>query len=232
MAEALEIQEIITKLMNNKWRSFFSRKYKRAFKHYSALFDDTLKYRFSMINYCKIASDIAKGLYRDPEDNLCRLYGINLEKLMPNHEKKLEEKREKWVKKVSEIALDSMKNKINLKQLEVFARDNKRYTKHYLGRYLTDEETYANCREIDYTADTIEKIMNDHDTRMSIIGGKTGIIYLGAPNILSSVESSFNIDWYIPLLRRAVNLGYIDQEDAHLAIIRGKKQVKSSKENS
>jgi hypothetical protein len=179
---------------------------------YKKFFEKTLKYRFSLINYHISAAKADKSIEMkfefDKRKNI-------MEYLWSDWRKYL-----RFVDKMIKC------EKLDTMYVSNLAERNIELSQKILNE-SSDPETIDSCMEVKNTSVVVSYLMALGNMRKSLIDGSESIYRFERYFAQFSAEAGYGLIYNIPILRKAVELGCIDQEDAHLAIIKG---VKKSRE--
>jgi len=215
MATIEDVQDKFYKSLNGIFKMLFSSKYRLAVEHYPKLFYDTVHLRLSIITYY--------GSLYPPSSDYC------IAECIINEYKKEAIAKERLLRgTLEDLERKCEKGKLEYSHISEFAYKNMRLGDTLQKKFPPEYDYNTNClfKEIAYTSKAIKEIANNKDIRIKLINGEANFYIVEGKNALDSVSIGHKLNHNIPILRKAVNDGYIDQGDAHLAIIKGRSKIK------
>jgi len=184
-----------------------------AFDYYSRLFWATSDYRLSIKAY----ADAVRALNKHPGDKC-------LEEILSKTKQMRIGLTIGWIEAINDLKSQAHRLKIYLQDLSELAEHNIEFNGIYQKRFEKDddEDGVETCKEIHWTAKLIQYVLKHHLLYHSDLYSSQEFFKVEGERALKAAESGQDLDVNIPILRSAVKWGRVDQEEAHLAILKGK----------
>jgi hypothetical protein len=208
-----DIQQGFYESLDRSMWAYISLKHRRALKTYPVLFDATIEHRFALINFL---------LYRNKGTD-----GETLEGKLAFSKSDLFSKAKQLLRTVY-IVENNIKNKrVDYETIRKFADRNVHYAAQHWLRSAGGPGDFSKFVDITNAAKTIRDVLSDREVRLQLISQTKNPFLIEGKCALEQVATGYELHNYIPILKIAVEAGYVDQEEAHLAIIKGRKIASS-----